>query len=34
MPRENLNDLLSFIAVARELSFTKAAAKIGSPNQP
>jgi DNA-binding transcriptional LysR family regulator len=29
MPRENLNDLLAFVAVARELSFTRAAAKLG-----
>ncbi|MEZ2131945.1 MULTISPECIES: LysR family transcriptional regulator [unclassified Sinorhizobium] len=29
MPRENLNDLAAFIAVAREQSFTKAAAKLG-----
>ncbi|TAN11534.1 MAG: LysR family transcriptional regulator [Burkholderiaceae bacterium] len=29
MPRENLNDLLAFLAVARERSFTKAAAKLG-----
>jgi DNA-binding transcriptional LysR family regulator len=29
MPRSNLNDLLSYIAVARERSFTKAAAKLG-----
>jgi DNA-binding transcriptional LysR family regulator len=29
MPRENLNDLLAFIAVAREKSFTKAAAQLG-----
>ena len=29
MQRGNLNDLLSFIAVARERSFTKAAAKLG-----
>jgi DNA-binding transcriptional LysR family regulator len=29
MPRENFNDLLAFIAVARERSFTKAAAKLG-----
>lgn len=29
MPRENLNDLLAFVAVARERSFTKAAAKLG-----
>jgi DNA-binding transcriptional LysR family regulator len=29
MPGENLNDLLAFLAVARERSFTKAAAKLG-----
>jgi DNA-binding transcriptional LysR family regulator len=29
MQRENLNDLITFIAVAREQSFTKAAAKLG-----
>jgi DNA-binding transcriptional LysR family regulator len=29
MQRENLNDLTTFIAVAREQSFTKAAAKLG-----
>ncbi|MCR6660403.1 MAG: LysR family transcriptional regulator [Asticcacaulis sp.] len=29
MARENMNDLLAFIAVAREGSFTKAAAKLG-----
>jgi DNA-binding transcriptional LysR family regulator len=29
MPRDNLSDLLTFIAVARERSFTKAAAKLG-----
>lgn len=29
MPRENVNDLLTFIAVARERSFTRAAAKLG-----
>jgi len=29
MPRENINDLLAFLAVAREKSFTKAAAKLG-----
>jgi DNA-binding transcriptional LysR family regulator len=29
MPRTNLNDLLAFLAVAREQSFTKAAAKLG-----
>jgi DNA-binding transcriptional LysR family regulator len=29
MARENLNDLLAFLAVARERSFTRAAAKLG-----
>jgi DNA-binding transcriptional LysR family regulator len=29
MPRYELNDLLAFVAVARERSFTKAAAKLG-----
>ena len=29
MPRENFNDLLAFLAVAREGSFTRAAAKLG-----
>jgi DNA-binding transcriptional LysR family regulator len=29
MPRHELNDLLAFVAVARERSFTKAAAKLG-----
>ncbi len=29
MPRENVNDLLAFLAVARDRSFTKAAAKLG-----
>src|SRR3984893_12908456 len=29
MPRHDLNDLLAFIAVARERSFTRAAAKLG-----
>jgi len=29
MPGENLNDLLAFLAVARERSFTKAAARLG-----
>jgi DNA-binding transcriptional LysR family regulator len=29
MPRENMNDLMAFLAVARERSFTRAAAKIG-----
>src|SRR6266403_133801 len=29
MARENLNDLLAFLAVAREQSFTQAAAKLG-----
>lgn len=29
MPRENINDLMAFLAVARERSFTRAAAKFG-----
>jgi len=29
MPRENLNDLLAFVTVAREGSFTRAAAQLG-----
>lgn len=29
MPRSNLNDLLAFLAVARERNFTRAAAKLG-----
>lgn len=29
MPRENANDLLAFLAVARERSFTRAAARMG-----
>src|SRR5919206_1464425 len=29
MVRENVNDLLAFVAVGRERSFTKAAAKLG-----
>src|ERR671917_2839508 len=29
MPRDNVNDLLAFLAVARERSFTKAAAQLG-----
>ncbi len=29
MPRDNLNDLFAFLAVARERSFTRAAAKLG-----
>lgn len=29
MPQENLNDLVAFLAVARERSFTNAAAKLG-----
>src|SRR5829696_3098158 len=29
MARANLNDLLAFVAVARERSFTRAAAKLG-----
>src|SRR4029453_6874635 len=29
MARQNINDLLAFLVVARERSFTKAAAKLG-----
>src|SRR6476646_7183697 len=29
MPRQNVNDLLAFLAVANESSFTRAAAKLG-----
>jgi DNA-binding transcriptional LysR family regulator len=29
MPRQNINDLLAFLAVARERSFTRAAARLG-----
>src|SRR5919107_3426459 len=29
MARENVNDLIAFLAVARERSFTRAAAKLG-----
>ena len=29
MPRETFSDLIAFIAVARERSFTRAAAKLG-----
>src|SRR5437879_4251595 len=29
MPRENFNDFIAFLAVARDRSFTKAAAKLG-----
>src|SRR5213083_2164904 len=29
MPRENINDILAFLAVAQERSFTRAAAKLG-----
>jgi DNA-binding transcriptional LysR family regulator len=29
MPRENIGDLLAFLAIAKERSFTKAAAKLG-----
>ena len=29
MPRENLNDLIAFLAVARDRSFTRAAAQLG-----
>ena len=28
MPRSNVNELIAFLAVAREQSFTKAAAKL------
>ena len=31
MPRQNVNDLLVFLAVAQERSFTRAAAKLGVP---
>ena len=30
MPRQNLNDLLAFLAVARERSFTRAVAQLGA----
>ena len=29
MPRDNVSDLITFLAVARDRSFTKAAAKLG-----
>jgi DNA-binding transcriptional LysR family regulator len=29
MPRQTFNDLLAFVAVAQERSFTRAAAKLG-----
>src|SRR5260221_2329113 len=29
MPRENINDLLAFLAVAKERSYTRAAAQLG-----
>ena len=29
MPRENINDLIAFLTVARERSFTRAAAQLG-----
>ncbi len=29
MPRENLNDIMAFLTVARERSFTRAAARLG-----
>src|SRR3954466_3751890 len=29
MPRDNLNDMLAFLAVAQERSFTRAAARLG-----
>jgi DNA-binding transcriptional LysR family regulator len=31
MARENINDLIAFLTVARERSFTKAAAQLGVP---
>ena len=31
MTRENIGDLIAFLAVAQEPSFTRAAAKIGVP---
>jgi hypothetical protein len=31
MQQGNLNDLLAFLAVGQERSFTKAAAKLGAP---
>jgi hypothetical protein len=34
MSRNNLNDLLALVAVARERSFTKAAVKLGVLSQP
>ena len=33
MDRENAGDLIAFLAVARERSFTGAAAKLGIPRQ-
>ncbi|MBB2821060.1 UNVERIFIED_ORG: DNA-binding transcriptional LysR family regulator [Rhizobium esperanzae] len=33
MARENFNELLLFLAVAEERSFTRAAAKLGSRNR-
>src|SRR4051794_41973636 len=29
MPRQNVNDLIAFVAVAQERNFTRAAAKLG-----
>lgn len=29
MPRHNINDILAFLAVAQERSFTRAALKLG-----
>ena len=29
MARENINDIIAFLAVAKERSFTRAAAKLG-----
>ena len=32
MPRENINDIISFLAVAQERSFTRAAERVHSVN--
>ncbi|MFX7140198.1 LysR family transcriptional regulator, partial [Acinetobacter baumannii] len=34
MPRENINDLGAFLAVAKERSFTRAAAKLEVSQSP
>src|SRR4030081_3731957 len=34
MAQENLNDLVAFLAVARERNFTRAAAKLGVSQSP